>query len=230
MLQQLTAEGDDLRSTVDTLKEELVLSNEEAERASRELESMRTRAFEENAHEAMVRERELRESQADLERCRLERDEWERALLQERVFADESRSSLESLMRDLELEREARERDAHELEMEREKANNLQSVLEDFQAGEYTKCFAVPNLSSCHVAKDHEIRQAVKDFESRFNDVTVSLAEYKHRAITAEVRSCTWSSMLYLSRTIAPTRRIIHKCVAFARVRKGGEREEPSHQ
>jgi len=171
LLQQVTAESDDLRQTVETLKSELISSNEEAERASRELETMRSRAFQENAQDALMRERELRETQADLERCRLERDEWERALLQERIVGDELRTAYESLTRDLELEREAREREADQLDVEREKANNLQSVLEDFQA-----------------AKDHEIRQAVKDFESRFNEVTISLAEFKHRAITAEMQ------------------------------------------
>jgi len=153
------------------LKTELISSNDEAERASRELEVMRSRALQENAQEALMRERELRETQADLERCRMERDEWERALLEERVVTDEARAALESVTRDLEIEREAREREADELAVEREKANNLQSVLEDFQA-----------------AKDHEIKQAVKDFESRFNDVTVSLAEFKHRALTAELQ------------------------------------------
>jgi hypothetical protein len=39
--------------------------------------------------------------------------------------------------RDLELEREARKREAADLSFEREKATNLQSVLEDFQAGMY---------------------------------------------------------------------------------------------
>jgi hypothetical protein len=73
--------------------------------------------------------------------------------------------------RDLELEREARKRESGELEFEREKATNLQSVLEDFQA-----------------AKDHELRQAVKDYETQLLQVTQSLADYKHRALTAELQ------------------------------------------
>ena len=55
--------------------------------------------------------------------------------MQEKVRAEESRITIESLQRDLELEREAAEREAAELEFEREKSGNLQSVLEDFQAG-----------------------------------------------------------------------------------------------
>lgn len=128
-------EGDDLRSTVETLKAELISSNDEAERAARELEVLRTRGLHENAQESMLRERELRETQSELERCRIERDEWERALMQERVVLNEARISIDVLSRDLEIEEEARRRDVGALEVEQERANNLQSVLEDFQAG-----------------------------------------------------------------------------------------------
>lgn len=116
-------------------------SNEEAEKASRELEAMRSRALQETAQETLLRERELREMQTELERCRMEKDEWEHAALHERAFADEARATIETLQRDLEIEREAREREAVELEAEREKANNLQSVLEDFQSGKMLRGF-----------------------------------------------------------------------------------------
>ncbi|KDQ58354.1 hypothetical protein JAAARDRAFT_192938 [Jaapia argillacea MUCL 33604] len=171
LVQQLTAQNDDLSHTLETLKSEVIASNEEAERASKELESMRSRAMHDNAQESMLRERELRELQSELERCRMERDEWEHVALQERVVTEEAKSRVESLKRDLEIEREAREMVANELEMEREKSNNLQSVLEDFQS-----------------AKDHELRQAVEERETRYNQVTQSLAEFKHRALTAEMQ------------------------------------------
>ncbi|KAJ7037871.1 hypothetical protein C8F04DRAFT_1327544 [Mycena alexandri] len=171
LVQQLTAQNDDLTSTVEMLKEELISTSAEAERASSELDSMRSRAFEESAQENLIRERELRETQTELERCRMEKEEWERMALQDKVVADDARSNAEMYRRDLELEREARERDAAELESEREKSENLQSVLQDFQA-----------------AKDHELRQAVKDYNSQLIQVTQSLAEYKHRALTAELQ------------------------------------------
>lgn len=136
-MQQLTGQNEDLVATVETLKTEVLASNEEAERASRELEGMRTRAFQENAQEVYLRERELREAQGELEQCRIERDEWERKALEEHVVADEARSALEEARRNLELERDAREQEDISLQIEREKADNLQSVLEDFQAGEY---------------------------------------------------------------------------------------------
>jgi hypothetical protein len=83
----------------------------------------------------MLRERELRETQSELEKCRIERDEWERALMQERVLLNEARVFADTLTRDLEMEQEARRGEAGTLEVERERASNLQSVLEDFQAG-----------------------------------------------------------------------------------------------
>ena len=134
-MQQLTAQNDDLSATVETLKKELIASHQDAERASAELDAMRARAYQENAQESMRRERELRETQSELERLRLERDEWERMALQERVLADETKVAAETYKRELELEREARARDQAELDLEIEKSTNLQSVLEDFQAG-----------------------------------------------------------------------------------------------
>ncbi|KAF8273443.1 hypothetical protein EI94DRAFT_1769252 [Lactarius quietus] len=54
---------------------------------------------------------------------------------------------------------------------EAERANNLQAVLEDFQS-----------------AKDHELRQAVSEREAQLIDISQSLAEYKHRALQAELQ------------------------------------------
>ncbi|KAJ7064897.1 hypothetical protein C8F01DRAFT_779575 [Mycena amicta] len=171
LVQQLQAQNDDLTSTVDVLKEELISASAEAERAATELSTMRSRAFEENSQETVLRERELRETQTELERCRMEKEDWERVASQDKVMADEARSNADMYRRDMELEREAREREAAELESERERCNNLQSVLQDFQA-----------------AKDHELRQAVKDYNSQLMQATQSLAEYKHRALTAELQ------------------------------------------
>ncbi|KAI0763500.1 hypothetical protein BD413DRAFT_616374 [Trametes elegans] len=171
LVQQLTAQTEDLEATVETLKAELIASNEEAERASRELESMRSRALQDSAQETFLRERELRELQAELEQCRIERDEWEQKALQEHISADEARTIADVLRRDLEVERETRQRLEGSFEAEREKCDNLQSVLEDFQA-----------------AKEHDIKQAVKEYESRLDKLTQSLAEYKSRALNAELQ------------------------------------------
>jgi len=43
-------------------------------------------------------------------------------------------------------------------------------------------------LSFLFPAKDHELQQAVNEREAQLVEVTQSLAEYKHRALQAEVR------------------------------------------
>jgi hypothetical protein len=134
-MQQLTAQNDDLTATVETLKEELIASHNETERASNELDNLRSRSLQESTQESLVRERELREAQMELERCRMERDEWERVAMQERAVVDDLKSNFEGLKTDLELEREARNRETLELQSEKEKSHNLESVLQDFQAG-----------------------------------------------------------------------------------------------
>jgi hypothetical protein len=102
---------------------------------------MRSRVLQENAQESQQRERELRETQMELERCRMERDEWERSAMQEQVIFEDAKTAVESLRRDLELETAARTREGAELERERERADNLQSVLQDFQAGMFSPSF-----------------------------------------------------------------------------------------
>lgn len=130
-------ERDDLNATIDTLKTELIASHQEMERASNQLDAMRSQVLNESAQESLQRERELRETQMELERCRIERGEWERSALQEQTVTEELRFTVEELRRELELMTAAGTSDAKELEQEKEKSENLQSVLQDFQAGVY---------------------------------------------------------------------------------------------
>jgi len=88
--------------------------------------------------EASLREREVQELQLELERCRAERDEWENLTQEERMSGDEARTLVQSLRRELELERDERQKRELELQREKEMSANLQSVLEDFQSGSYT--------------------------------------------------------------------------------------------
>jgi hypothetical protein len=135
-VQQLQAQNDDLEATAEALRAELALAEGDIARAARDADALRGRALEEGAFEAAQRQRELREALAELERTRVERDEWESSALRERVVTDEARAVLESARRELAAEREAAQRAVAERDAERENARNLQSVLEDFQAGE----------------------------------------------------------------------------------------------
>ena len=130
-MQTLTAHNEDLGATVETLKAELMASHAETERTARELDLLRHRDMSESVASA----HELRETMAELERCRLEREEWEREAMQERLAVEEARGIAEALRRELDVEREARGRERVELDATKETAANLQSVLEDFQTG-----------------------------------------------------------------------------------------------
>lgn len=145
----LTAQNEDLHSTVEALQNEVVVSNAEAERASRELDAMRQEA----SGESLQREQALREARAELERTRTARDDWEAEAMAQRVRGEEARSTLDATYRELAAVKEAAERNATARDAEAERANNLQAVLEDFQSGAFplfTRCWnnAISNLAS----------------------------------------------------------------------------------
>jgi hypothetical protein len=130
----LTAHNEDLISTVEALQSEVLASNAEAERATRELDAMRQEA----SGESMQREQALREARAELERTRTARDDWEAEAMAQRVRTEEARSTLDTTYRELAVAKEAGERNATARDAEAERANNLQAVLEDFQSGAFS--------------------------------------------------------------------------------------------
>ena len=65
-MQQLSAQNYDFANTVEALKSEPI-TFKEAERASHELEAMRSPARHDSTQETFLRERGLRELQAELE-------------------------------------------------------------------------------------------------------------------------------------------------------------------
>lgn len=132
----MNAQNESLNNSVTTLRDELIFASNESAKLSEELRVIRSRAVEESAHEASIREGQILELQNELEICRTERDEWERVAQQESMAADEARSLLETARREWEIEEAQREKEAQDLAMEKEKSANLQSVLEDFQAGQ----------------------------------------------------------------------------------------------
>ncbi|KAF9450621.1 hypothetical protein P691DRAFT_455038 [Macrolepiota fuliginosa MF-IS2] len=170
LIQQLTAERDDLAKTIDILQHELEDSNNELSDANSKYDSVRSKS-QILAQETLQHERDVRDLQNQLEQCRLDRDEWKRSSEKERAVVDEMRAEFDGLRRETEILKGGEEAVEEALEKEREKVRNLQSVLQDFQA-----------------AKDHELRQAVKDYESQLTQVTQSLAEFKSRALNAELQ------------------------------------------
>ncbi len=140
--------------------------------------------------ESLQREQALREARAELEHTRTARDDWEAEAMAQRVRVDEARLTLETTYRELTGAKEASERNAATRDAENERANNLQAVLEDFQSGACSMSGVVvdPSDFTRLPAKDHELQQAVSEREAQLAEITQFLAEYKHRALQAEVR------------------------------------------
>jgi hypothetical protein len=177
-------------STVEALQAETLASNAEAERTTRELDALRQEA----SGESLQREQTLREARAELERTRTARDDWEAEAMAQRVRAEEARVALDATYRELAVVKEASERVSVARDAEAERAHNLQAVLEDFQSGTSRVSTSHTDMLTLGLppphslsAKDHELRQAVSEREAQLLDISQSLAEYKHRALQAEV-------------------------------------------
>ncbi|CAG8659876.1 1660_t:CDS:2, partial [Acaulospora colombiana] len=144
----LTAQNDDLQNAIASLHSELSSTNAESERVTKELDTLRNTLQQHQqsstmAHstqisaltsEAHTLRDQLKESQELLERARLEKEEWERILMDERVSSEALRTENRTLKRDSENERMKREKFHQELEQERQRADNLEAVLAEFEA------------------------------------------------------------------------------------------------
>ncbi|GAA6056136.1 hypothetical protein JCM3770_006012 [Rhodotorula araucariae] len=170
----LRATNDDLASTLDTLKGELIQSHADADALHTEVEQLRARAFDSeraSSDEAQERELALREAQEDLERVRIERDEWEGEAMRERVRREEQGTRLAQVEMDLAQAKADREVLREERDREMESAANLHAVLEEFQA-----------------AKDRELQALLGDLQTQLHDTQSQLDAYRQRAAQAEAQ------------------------------------------
>lgn len=122
-----------LESTVATLQQELASQAAETSSLSTDLSALRLQSST-TSDSALAREREIRELQGEVERLRMEREEWEEVAGNERARAEDEE------LRVRELEGEVRrllteaDKERERAKREEERAVNLQSVLEEFQA------------------------------------------------------------------------------------------------
>ncbi|GEM07466.1 hypothetical protein Rt10032_c03g1483 [Rhodotorula toruloides] len=133
----LRAANDDLSTTLETLKSELIQSHADADALHSEVEQLRARAFDSEqavSDEAQERELALREAQEDLERVRIERDEWEQEAMRERVRREELATRHSQIEMEYAQAKAEREVLREERDREMESAANLHAVLEEFQA------------------------------------------------------------------------------------------------
>ncbi|KAM0787675.1 hypothetical protein ACM66B_003738 [Microbotryomycetes sp. NB124-2] len=171
-ISELRATNEDLASTVETLRNELIQANEDSEHAHTELERMRQTAFDSQkstSDEATERELALRDLQEDLERVRYEREEWESEAMRERVRREEAQARVNQLELELAQANKERETLRHERDREAESATNLHAVLEEFQE-----------------AKERELKTTLGDLKAQVKEANDHLVMYKERAKNAE--------------------------------------------
>ncbi|CAH7684451.1 hypothetical protein BY996DRAFT_4592161 [Phakopsora pachyrhizi] len=173
-INQLQAHNEELFNTTETLRSELISSNEENDQLQRELDQLRKRMSENQKmieDESYDREERYRESREEIERLWNGLEEKKQELMNETV----RREDLETRLKDLELALESTVREIESLRADRdsqaESASNLQSVLEEFQS-----------------AKNAEIQLLVSDTQNRLIEVEKELKLYKERYKTAEAR------------------------------------------
>lgn len=192
----LRAGNDDLSQTVETLKSELIQSHADAETLHTDLEKLRTRVLDSeraSTDEAQQREIALRETQEDLERVRIERDEWEGEAMRERVRREELASRQGQLEMELAQAKADRETLREERDREMESAANLNAVLEEFQASESSACHphflpGFPDASDRTTDKDRELQGLLGDLQDQLRNTQQALATYRKRSEEAESR------------------------------------------
>ncbi|GAA5861069.1 hypothetical protein JCM8547_008024 [Rhodosporidiobolus lusitaniae] len=170
----LRASNDDLSSALDTLRSELIQSHADTDALQSEVEQLRLSAFDsdrQSSDEAAEREMALREAQEDLERVRIERDEWEGEAMRERVRREELGARCAQVEMELAQAKAERENLREERDREQESAANLHAVLEEFQA-----------------AKDRELQTLLGDLQNQLRDTTRELETFRLRATDAEGR------------------------------------------
>ena len=130
----LSAENSSLQGSMTTLRSELVGANQESSSLQAQLTQLRSQS-DSSSSDVLSLTREMRELRGEMERLRVEREEWEAEVGRER----ERREIMEEEVRHAERRyRDGRrewEMGKENLLSERERARNLQEVLGEFQAG-----------------------------------------------------------------------------------------------
>ena len=166
-IEELRTLNADLAYTTDTLKSELEQANNESATLSDELAAFKSKAIEHSSDA----EGALRLLQEDVESLRSQREEWEMEASRERLARENAERDLTSAARELETGRADLSRIRAERDREKESAENLSLVLQEFQE-----------------AKDRELEATTGDLRDQLHAAQKSLSEYRNRATAAEVR------------------------------------------
>lgn len=177
--------GSKLQQDADELDRRATQINELAD-ANDLLKSELEQSHSENASlasDAKEARMQLQDALDEAEQLRDAQETKEKEWMGQRSELDEAAQAVDALSAELESVKGELKEAQKEKEAYRDSAENLQVVLGDFQA-----------------AKEKEVEAASADLRDQLEDALSMLAEYKQRALTAEVRQCslTLSLMKYL--------------------------------
>lgn len=139
MTSELTSsntESERVTSELDTLRKKLTALQQSSSSAHSEATNILNSEISSLTNETLLLKDQLKESQELLERGKLEKEEWERVLMAERVAGESIKSEIRILRREVDGERSRRIELEEELKAERQRAENLEGVLTEFEAGE----------------------------------------------------------------------------------------------
>lgn len=173
----------------------MIQTNDDAEHAHSELEQLRLRAFDSQkstTEEAHAREVALRDAQEDLERVRMEREEWEGEAMRERVKREQLQARVGQIEMELGTAKSEREALREERDREAESAANLHAVLEEFQAGESE--FGAPLARSADLS--------VVDLQPRIESCDQRSVTFRQSCILPMMLWRHSSSALYVQRCV----------------------------
>ncbi|CAG8472399.1 28628_t:CDS:2 [Gigaspora margarita] len=170
---KLNQNNQELLNTISQLQSELSMSRNEHDSMSQRLQTLETHLYEiqhQTSQELSEKDNIIRDLQINLERSEREREDAGVSAMELKSAKDELLSRIKHLEREIETLKYEKEALRVEKNSESESLANLQSVLEEFEA-----------------AKQSEIREAIEGIQRRLSTSSKELAEFKERALLAEV-------------------------------------------
>ncbi|WWC68443.1 uncharacterized protein I206_102371 [Kwoniella pini CBS 10737] len=175
-INNLSNENNSLQELINNLKNELKNSSEESFDLSNKLNKLRSQS-DNSSSDVLNLTKEMRELRGEIERIRIEKEELEIELGNERSKKDLLENDFFKIERRLEDQQLNFEKIQFDFEDEKQRSINLQEVLSEFQ-----------------IAKDSELRQATSELETQLRLAATSLSEYKLRCANAETKLSEVSS------------------------------------
>jgi chromosome segregation ATPase len=132
----------------------------------------------------------MRELRGEMERLRSEREEWEAEAGREREKREEMEDELRAVERREADGRREWEEGRNQLERERERADNLQEVLGEFQAGESSSCRQL-------LIRSKRLRAAASNIRARGSTTRSCDFFVRVQASRSKRRDTAWRSVQY---------------------------------